>query len=53
MEASRQKTKITIAISGEDIKQKNCSDSTDVVQESSSMPVIDTLLSISEAYVSR
>ena len=53
MEASRQKTKITIAISGEDIKQKTVLIRPDVVQESSSMPVIDTLLSISEAYVSR
>jgi len=39
----RAKNRITIAISGEGYKnKKDCSDSIDLVQESSSAPVIDT-----------
>jgi hypothetical protein len=52
VEASRQKPD-NIAISGKGYKnKKDCSDSIDLVQESSSAPVIDTTLSISEIYVS-
>ena len=52
VEASRQKPDSNCHL-GRGINKKDCSDSIDLVQESSSAPVIDTTPSISETYVSR
>jgi uncharacterized protein YegP (UPF0339 family) len=50
----RAKNWITIAVSGEGYKnKKDCSDSIDLVRESSSAPVIDTTLSITETCARR
>jgi uncharacterized protein YegP (UPF0339 family) len=45
----RAKNRITIAVSGEGYRTKeDCSDSIDLVRESSSAPVIDATLSIAQ-----